>query len=75
MSENDDDDLGPCGSICERAEVIRGIAADLETKNNKDARRLLIQAGETVLLHMRPPSASVVSLVPTSGKPAKERPL
>jgi len=57
MTENDDDDLGPCDSICERAEVIRGIAADLETKNNKDARRLLIQAAETVLLHMRPPSA------------------
>jgi len=75
MSENDDEALLPCDSICERAEVIRGIAADLETKNNKDARRLLIRAAETVLLHMHPPSADVLTLVPKADKPAKERPL
>lgn len=75
MPENDDDALGPCDSICERAETIRNIAADLEKSTNRDARRFLIQAAENLLLHMQPPSASVLSLATSNGKPAKERPL
>jgi len=72
----DDDDSDFVGDfLCERAETLRGIAADLDTRKNRDARKILIEAATCLLQHMHPPSARIIALVPDEGKAVKEKPL
>ena len=75
MDEDDDCAALPCDTLCERAETIRGIAVDLDSRKSAAAKKLLVAAANCLLQSMRPPSADVLTLVPKTGKPAKERPL
>lgn len=73
----EDDDIGPLEEdiVCARVAALRGIASDLETASNKDARRLLNEGGRLLLQHLELKSAQVVELATRDGKSVREQPL
>lgn len=52
--------------LCQRAEVVRGLAVDLAGMKDRKARGLLERAAECVIAQMRLPRARVLKIVPGS---------
>lgn len=64
----EDEDVFMPDFICERGELLRGIAADLDVRKSKASRDILRQAADRVLEHMDRPKARVIALIPNGEK-------